>query len=51
MAHKKKAHSKKMSSEHKKEYENMSASKLKKHMGQEKGLLKEKMAKGSLRGC
>ena len=43
MAHKKKAHiKKKMSSEHMKEYASMPASKLKKHMSEEKELLKAK---------
>ena len=33
-----------MSKEHKKEYAKMSAKQLKKHMGEEKKLVKEKMA-------
>jgi len=44
MAHKKKAHSKKMSAEHMKEYEHMGAKKLAHHMHEEKELMKSKKA-------
>lgn len=50
MAHKKKAHTKKMSKDHMKEYDSYSPGMLKKHMGDEKVLMKKKMIKKGARG-